>query len=272
MHQQAEAADDRKGDEAGRHDAAHESVEQHDRELPRDVAVELALPGGAIAKAVGQLAKPERPRRAGEQVEQDLEADARHPGAHAVDEAVVPDHEEAAHRIVQLDLERPAAQARRRPADRGPRRAPGADGAVLDVATADDDVELAVGHQLDHARQQRLVVLVVGVDDGEERCRRGEHAFEAGRRQAAPADALDAAHPRVGLGHGAQRDAGVVGRVVVDEDELPVDAGQGLGDGLLQGGDVAGLVEGRDDDGELRHGVADRQLAMGAPDRRGWPR
>jgi hypothetical protein len=79
VHDQSEAAHQRERDEADRHHAAHELVQQHDDVLPGHVGVELAFPGQAVAELVGQLAVTQRRRRGGEQVQQDLEADAETP-------------------------------------------------------------------------------------------------------------------------------------------------------------------------------------------------
>ncbi len=53
-----------------------------------------------------------------------------------------------------------------------PRTAPGADAAAGHVAAGDDDVDRLVAHGGEHRRQQRLVVLQIGIHDREDRAPR----------------------------------------------------------------------------------------------------
>ncbi len=74
MHQHAERADQREGDEAQRQQAAEHLVQQQAGELRQHQRVELALAGDALVEHDGDLDHPQRRGRAEHEVEQDLEA------------------------------------------------------------------------------------------------------------------------------------------------------------------------------------------------------
>jgi hypothetical protein len=57
---------------------------------------------------------------------------------------------------------------------------PGSGAAAFHVTAADHHVDVARAEQLEHARQQPLVVLHVGVHDGDHRRGAGQHAHDAG--------------------------------------------------------------------------------------------
>src|SRR5262249_19746837 len=85
--------------------------------------------------------------------------------------------------------------------------------------------------------------------------------------EAAPADAADAADPRVALAQRPHRRRGAIGRVVVDEDDLPVDAVEPALQPRDQQRNIGPLVEGGNHDGELggrasRGARARRRLAF----------
>ncbi len=92
---------------------------------------------------------------------------------------------------------------------------------AFDIAAADHEIGLAAREQQQHLRQLRLVMLEVGVDHGGIGRARGEDALDAGAGQAAPSDAADTAHPAVLLRQLAHHVPGAVGRIVVDEHDLP---------------------------------------------------
>ncbi len=96
-------------------------------------------------------------------------------------------------------------------------------------------------------------MLQVGVHHREVGRRAGEHAFDAGRRQAAPADAMQAAHAVVLLGALAHQLLGAVERIVHHHDGFPVDAVERLFERGQQRGDVLPLPECRHDDRKLGH-------------------
>ncbi len=141
------------------------------------------------------------------------------------------------------------------PAEGPARLAEGRGIAALDIACADDEVGLARFELRQHLGQQRFVMLQIAIHHGHERRAGRENALDAGPGQAPARDTPEAAYPSV---RGAQRlggGGGAVRRIVVDDDDFPLCVGQGAGDPLHQLGDIAGLVEGRDDDGQFRRGT-----------------
>jgi hypothetical protein len=79
----------------------------------------------------------------------------------------------------------------------------------------------------EHPRQQRLVVLQVCIHDGHIGGGGCQHSLDAGGRQSAAPDALDAADARVDLGKRPDTLRGGITRIVVDEHDLPVDLREG---------------------------------------------
>jgi hypothetical protein len=131
---------------------------------------------------------------------------------------------------------------------------PVADAAARDVAAAHRDVDVAAPERGQHRRQDRFVVLQVGVHHRDVRRRAGERALDAGRRQAASPDALDDPHARVALADPTHGLGGPVGRVVVDVDHFPRDAREGDVEPAHELGDVVRLVERGHDDRQFGAG------------------
>ena len=94
-------------------------------------------------------------------------------------------------------------------------------------------------------------MLQVGVHDGDVRGEIALDTLDHRRGQPAPAEPADAAHAPIGGAGQPQRLDGAVGRVVVDEHDLPADAVERLRQLLQERDDVVALVEGGDDDDEL---------------------
>ncbi len=142
----------------------------------------------------------------------------------------------------------------------------------LGVAAADHEIGLACAQDRQHARQEVLVVLQVGVDHGQIGCGAGQHAFDAGRGQATAPEPAQAAHPPVLLRQLAHAGGGAVGRIVVDDDHFPGHAGETALQGPDQPGHIAAFVEGGDDYAELGNAEL-RDTVLGRPvareDRRG---
>ena len=65
-------------------------------------------------------------------------------------------------------------------------------------------------------------MLQVGIHDRDVARLARQHAFETRAGKTAAADAANAAHPAVGFADGARGCSGAVGRIVVDEHDLPV--------------------------------------------------
>jgi hypothetical protein len=250
VHEHACAAHQREGDKAHRHPAADGLVEQQHRVFPRDLAVELALAVAAVAEGVAHLGEAQRPGAGGEQVDQDLEAERREL-AHGIHERCAGHHEVSAHRIAEFRRHEPPGQARGQTADPRPSGIPAAEAPPARMAAADNDVESLLFQAREHFRQNRLVVLQVGVHHRHVRCAGGENALDACGRQAAPADPLHAAHPRIARGERPNGLARGVAGVVVDEHHLPGDAGQRLFERAHQFRHVFALVERGHNDGEF---------------------
>jgi hypothetical protein len=173
-------------------------------------------------------------------------------------------HEEAAQRIVDGD---PAEELRdhdRRATEPMARGRPVGNIAAGGVRAADDEVRVARPQALQHRGQQRFIVLQVGVEDRDERCRGCEHPLDAGRGQTAPADAPQATDPPVTGREFANPIGRVVGTVVVDEHDLPRQAGEGAVEPLDEAGHVVPLIEGGDDDGKIRRGSGRKHRLRGS--------
>ena len=136
-------------------------------------------------------------------------------------------------------------------------------------ATGDDDIQPAGLYRRQHSRQQRLVVLKIRVDYRYVRCLGAGRALDAGGGRPAAADAPDAADVFAAFADLMHDFAGAVGRVVVDENCFPMNAGQSSIETVGEERDVLGFVECRDDHGQLwRNTGNDRfhgDLARGSP-------
>jgi hypothetical protein len=94
-------------------------------------------------------------------------------------------------------------------------------------------------------------MLKIGVHHSNKRCSAGQHALDAGARQAAPADTPQAAHPRKPPRKCLETLGCAIRRVVVDKNHLEGDALQRPLESAQQFLDVVDLVEGRDHDRQL---------------------
>nr|WP_205699846.1 hypothetical protein [Conexibacter sp. SYSU D00693] len=126
--------------------------------------------------------------------------------------------------------------------------------AVAAEARAEDRVSLVVEQRLQEARDVVGVVLEVGVLDDDEVARGGGEALADRGALAAVDVAADDLDPRVPGGELLQDAQGAVGRGVVDDDELTLDRTGRLEQPGEDGGEVALLVEDRDDDAQARPG------------------
>ena len=154
------------------------------------------------------------------------------------------------------------------------RAVPVAEPAARDVAAADRELVAAVAQGGEHARQQRLVVLQVAVHGGDAGARLAwAPSMKAEDRPRRPIRCSSRTRgSRAPIAATAARVASV--EVVVDENRLPANAVQ---DGIQprdEAGDVAFLVQHRDDDAQ-RHAAASRgerarRALRRRPGRRGW--
>src|SRR5438094_7524562 len=107
------------------------------------------------------------------------------------------DREEAAHGVGDFEAEKALGDLGGKGADAGALLVKAVGAAALDVAAADHEFRLAALQERKHFWQLRLVMLQIGVDHGGTGRAGSENPFDAGARQAAPADAADAAHARI---------------------------------------------------------------------------
>ena len=220
-------------------------------EIERDLGVDLALAVQTFAKHEWQFGDPQAAMRRRHDVEQDLEPLRRQPRRQRL-EAVAPHHEEAAHRVAEIDAEE-ASRERARPAARaftvgGQARG----GTAGEISAGDDEIDVASAQAVEHGDEQCLVVLQVGVHHGDIIRLARQHAFEARAREPPAADAADAAHAIVRLAERARNGRCAVGGIVVDEHHLPLAARQNATESLDQNRHVVALLEGRHDNAELR--------------------
>jgi hypothetical protein len=123
---------------------------------------------------------------------------------------------------------------------------------AFDIAAADHEIGLATLQQGQHDRQLCLVVLQVGIDDRGARRARCQNAFDTGPGQAAPVDPPDTADAGIAARQISHHIPGAIGRIIINEDDFPGDAGQRGLQLPQQRGDVVAFVEGGDDDRKLR--------------------
>jgi hypothetical protein len=210
----------------------------------------LAFAGVAGAEAVGDFGDHQLAIGLAvggdDDVEQDLEPLAGKLGDDPVEQRAAKE-EEAAHGV------------RERLARHDARKARGEGGAHLPaggktrkrtplprVARAHSDIG-TLADLLQHLGQDGFVVLVVGVDHGDEFGRGRRHALDAGRGEAPPPDPVDAAHMGLLHGDGFGELGGAVGAVVVDDDHFERGAGKRGFELFDQRADVVALVEGGND-------------------------
>jgi hypothetical protein len=122
----------------------------------------------------------------------------------------------------------------------------------MQVAARDHNVQRPVAYQIEHRRKLRLVVLQIGVHDGQIGSGGAEHALDTGGRKPAPANAFEHANARIGSSLVAQQSSRAIGRVVVDEDSLPYQAFECAIQLAKQYKHIGALVVGGNDDRQLQ--------------------
>ena len=187
-------------------------------------------------------------------VEQQLEARvAQRRGG--MQEGFAADHEEAGQRIGDVAAEHegaePVAELRQADAERTERR--GID-ALVELACGADDLGLAGADRRDHALDGLGIVLAVAIHDAEQVALGRQHALDACLGEAAIGDPQHQPHAVVGARHGAHDVCGAVGRIVVDEQDFPVETGECCLGPLHERSDVPGFVIGGNDDRDVRTG------------------
>ena len=255
MDQHARPADRREHGEAGGDDPPQIPLVQACDEFERHRAIELALACQPLTELHRHLGHAQLPARERENIEQDLEPNPRKARRERADPFGL-DHEIAAHRIGQLD---PRQQPRqpvgdaRAPLSVGARQAPRA--AAIGETRCDHEVGLACAQLFEHRRDQRGIVLVVGVHHRDHGGGGGADTLDHGGGKAAPPDAVDHAHPAIGPRQRARLVGGPIGAVVVDHDRFPVEPGQRRVDPRDHRREIFPLVERGQDDGDFGHSL-----------------
>ena len=148
----AEPADQREQQEAHRDCRPDELLKEQHQVFPGHHRVELALAVQPLAEIERHLGEGERPRRGGEQIQQDLEPLARQ-RAHRLGKGLALDQEKPAHRVGQIGLDDQPAEPVGDVADHHPRALPLADPAMPDMPAGDDDVEAFGLDLVQHCRE-----------------------------------------------------------------------------------------------------------------------
>ena len=198
VHQHAERPDRAEQREARRDDAAEALVVETGQEIECNRAVELAFAGAAGGEIHREVLHLERCFGSGEQVEQDLEADARKIG-HQRTRGRAGQEEEAAHRVAQFD---PGELAREHVGHARQLLAVGAapflHARAFGKPAGDRDLGLAALHRSEHVDQQLGIMLVIGIHHRDIGRSGGAETLDRRARQPAAADPLQHAHARVG--------------------------------------------------------------------------
>jgi hypothetical protein len=119
-------------------------------------------------------------------------------------------------------------ETRRDPANPDAAAAPIAKTAASHIAAPDYEIDGAAFERLQHARQQPLIALKIGIDYRDVGRARSEHAFDASCCETAPADPLKTAHPRVAPSEGTNMFGCAVPRVIVHKYCFPCRIRQGF--------------------------------------------
>lgn len=205
----------------------------------------------ARTESVGNFDGAQLALRGRDDVEQDLEALGREFGRQLL-EAIAANHEEAAHGIGDLDLQRPPGDLGCKLTGPCPLLVETVGATALDIAAADHEFRLAAPQQRDHLRQLGFVMLQIGVDHSRIGAARGQDALDARTRQSAAPDPADAADAGILPRQPAHHFPGPVGGIVIDKDHFPGNAGQCRLQPPVQYGDVVALVESRHNYRKLR--------------------
>ncbi len=201
----------------------------------------------ARAEAVRNFNGAKRSAGGGDDVEKDLEPLRGKLGCQLL-ETVPADHEEAAHGIGDADLQQAFGDPGCKQAEAGPLLVETISAAALDIAAADGEICLPVLQRGQHLWQLRFIVLQVGIHHGHEGGARCQNAFDAGSGEPAASNSPDTAGTRVLCGKTAHDIGGAIRRIIVDEYDFPIDAGQCAIELLEQFRDVHAFVERGHDD------------------------
>ena len=96
--------------------------------------------------------------------------------------------------------------------------------AACGISGAHDDIEAIRFESGKHLGQDSLVVLKIGIHDGNKRRRGCHHALDTCGRQAAAKNALQNANIVTGSGDFTDASGGPISGIVIDEDDFILDA------------------------------------------------
>ena len=251
MHDEADRADRGEQHEADRQHAAARVMRDEPEKIEADQRRQLRFAGLARAEDVRDLDDFQAAAAGEDDVDENLEAVGRKPRREARDDLAA-DHEEAAHRIA----DRGAGQAPKEPgaevAQLLARRREAARRRRVGDARADGQIAARGRERFVHFRQDRFVVLQIAVDHRDEVGARRQPALDDRARQADAIDAPDAAQPRIARRQRKGDVGRAVGRIVVDDDHFPGQAGECRLQPLEKHGNVGRFAIGRHDHGEGR--------------------
>jgi hypothetical protein len=111
-------------------------------------------------------------------------------------------HEKAAQRVGNIGLADKVRETRRDPAYADAAATPIAETPASHIAAPDYQIDGAALERLQHARQQPLIVLKIGIHYRDVGRARSEHTLYASCCETAPADPFKTAHPRVAPSEG----------------------------------------------------------------------
>jgi len=234
-----------------RHHVVGQLRKHQPQEIQRYHGIELALTVEARAESVWYLFDAEISSRRGDDIQQDLEP-LRRKLRREFFEAVAAHHEEAAHRIGNLDPQYALCNFSGESAGARPLLVETLGAAAGDIAAADQEIRMVGLQQFQHLGQLALIVLQVGINHCRAGCARCQNALDARTGQAPPSDPANAANTRVLPCKAAHHIPGFIGGIVIDEDDLPANASERAVQPPNQRRDIVALVEGRNNDGKLR--------------------
>src|SRR5208283_786861 len=121
------------------------------------------------------------------------------------------------------------------------------------IPRSDDQIGLVLAEQFEHRHKQRLIMLQVGIHDRDEWSESTLDSLDHGGGKSTPADPADAAEARILPPCLLQLLNGSVGRIIVHEDDFPLDIAECRTELRGERRDIFAFVKCRYDDGKLRN-------------------
>src|SRR5208283_151539 len=130
------------------------------------------------------------------------------------------------------------------------------------IPRSDDQIGLVLAEQFEHRHKQRLIMLQVGIHDRDEWSESTLDSLDDGGGKSTPADPADAAEARILPPCLLQLLNGSVGRIIVHEDDFPLDIAECCTEFRGERLDIFAFVKCRYDDGKLRNRSLRRHLHL----------